>query len=58
MMNRDVTYCNGKGCSLTNKCKRYLEGQRIIANPNEDKNQYWWMDYCEEDSREAFVSVD
>jgi len=55
MMNRDVTYCKGKGCLLAEMCKRYLEGQRIAAS---DDEQYYWFDHCDEESREAFVPVD
>ena len=55
MMNRDVTYCKGKGCLLANKCKRYLEGQRIATS---DDERYYWIDHCDEESREAFVSAD
>jgi hypothetical protein len=52
MMNRDVTYCKGKGCLLTETCKRYKDAQQIDASDNE---QYYWFDHCDEESREAFV---
>lgn len=31
MANRDITYCNGKGCGLRELCRRYVDGQRIIV---------------------------
>lgn len=31
MTNRDITYCNGKCCGLRSRCRRYVDGQRIIA---------------------------
>lgn len=55
MANRDVTYCKGKGCLLAEMCQHYLDGQQIADSDNE---QYHWMDHCDEESREAFVSVD
>ena len=39
MANTDITYCNGKGCILRSQCRRYQDGQRIIANHNGDTNQ-------------------
>lgn len=58
MANRDITYCNGKGCMLKNQCKRYQDGQCIIANHNGDTNQYWWMDNCNEENRDGYISTE
>ena len=57
MANRDVTYCNGKGCVLRGQCRRFVDGQRIIVNAERDENQYWWMESCNEETREGFVAV-
>lgn len=57
MANRDITYCNGKGCGLRERCRRYVDGQRIIANANRDENQYWWMDHCDEEHRDGFMEL-
>ena len=57
MANKDVTYCNGRGCALRGQCRRYVDGQRIIANESRDENQYWWMDNCNEETREGFMAV-
>jgi len=56
MENKDFTYCNGKGCALKDQCRRYQEGQRIIANVNGDTHQYWWMDNCNEENREGYIN--
>lgn len=58
MVNRDITYCNGKGCMLRNHCQRYQDGQRIIANHNGDTNQYYWMDNCNEENRDGYISTE
>ena len=55
MANTDVTYCNGKGCILRNKCRRFQDGQRIIANHNSDTNQHRWMDNCDPETREGYL---
>ena len=57
MANRDVTYCNGRGCALRGQCRRYVDGQRIIANESRDEGQYYWWDNCNEETREGFVAV-
>lgn len=57
MANRDITYCNGKGCGLRERCRRYVDGQRIILNANRDENQHWWMDHCDEEHREGYVEL-
>lgn len=58
MANTEITYCNGKGCILRSQCRRYQDGQRIIANQNGDTNQYLWMDNCDPDDRDGFWSAD
>lgn len=55
MANTDITYCNGKGCILRSQCRRFQEGQRIIANYNGDTNQHWWMDNCDPETREGYL---
>ncbi len=55
MANTDITYCNGKGCVLRIHCKRYQDGLRISANRNGDTNQYWWMDNCNDESRDGYM---
>lgn len=56
-MNKDISYCNGDGCLLRNQCKRYVEGQRIKDNHHGDTNQFYWMDSCNIDNRELFLST-
>lgn len=55
MANTDIIYCNGKGCILRSQCRRFQEGQRIIANYNGDTNQHWWMDNCDPETREGYL---
>lgn len=50
-MNRDFCYCKGRNCRLRDLCKRYLEGTRI----NEDAGNYWWIDNCDEETRECYI---
>lgn len=56
-MANTVTYCNGKGCILRSQCRRFLDGQRIIANHNGDTNQHWWMDNCDPETREGYFAM-
>ena len=56
-MNKDITYCNGDGCLLRNQCKRYVEGPRIKDNHHGDTHQFYWMDSCNIDNRELFLST-
>ncbi len=55
MANRDITYCNGKGCGLRERCRRYVDGQRIMTSRQE--GQYYWMDHCDEEHREGYVEL-
>ena len=55
MANTDITYCNGKGCILRSQCRRFQDGQRIIANYNGDTNQHRWMDNCDPETREGYL---
>ena len=57
MANRDVTYCNGKDCALREQCRRYVDGQRIMANAERDEGQYYWMDHCNVEIREGYVQT-
>ena len=57
MANRDVTYCNGRGCALRGQCRRYVDGQRIMINAERDEGQYYWWDNCNEETREGFAAV-
>ena len=57
MANRDVTYCNGRGCALRGQCRRYVDGQRIMINAERDEGQYYWMESCNEETREGFMAV-
>lgn len=43
------TYCRGKRCLLRTNCNRYLCGQRLPAN-----NQENWIDHCDEETRQMF----
>lgn len=52
MMNRDITYSNGKGCGLRERCRRYIDGQRIIANVERDEGQYYFWDH-----RDGFMEL-
>jgi hypothetical protein len=53
----DIIYCNGSGCGLRWRCRRYLEGQRIVMNTEGDTDQHEWMDNCSEDTREGFIQA-
>ena len=55
MANTDITYCNGKGCILRSQCRRFQDGQRIIANYNGDTNQHRWMDNCDPETRDGYL---
>jgi len=55
MANRDITYCNGKGCGLRERCRRYVDGQRIMTSQQE--GQYYWMDNCDEEHRDGYVEL-
>lgn len=55
--NTDITYCNGSKCAVRESCFRYTEGVAIRANVEGDTNQYWWMDHCDESSRDGYWSV-
>lgn len=55
MLNSDITYCSGKNCLLCSQCRRYQDGQRIINSHEE--GQYYWMDNCNEETREAYIEV-
>lgn len=55
-MDGNITYCNGVGCVLRTQCKRYQDGQRIIANTNGDTGQYAWMDNCNPENREMYIN--
>jgi len=57
MANRDITYCNGKGCGLRERCRRYIDGQRIIANVERDEGQYYFWDHCDEEHRDGFMEL-
>lgn len=54
MANKDFTYCNGKWCGLRSQCRRYLDGQRIIAS--NDDEQYYWMDHCDPEIRDGYIN--
>ncbi len=49
-------YCNGKLCALRTTCRRYSEGQRVILNMDGDTDQHRFMDNCNPETREYFVS--
>ena len=55
MDSTDITYCNGKGCILRSQCRRFQDGQRIIANYNGDTNQHRWMDNCDPETRDGYL---
>ena len=56
--NQDIIYCNGVGCNiLRDHCRRYVEGERIKKNANGDTNQYWWIDHCDVETRESFITI-
>lgn len=52
-MKTDFTYCEGKGCGLRNSCTRYLDGL-TAAN---DHQTHSWMEHCDKESRECYISA-
>lgn len=54
-MNLDMTYCNGKGCLLKDTCRRYVDGQHIILNKDDDTFQYHFMNNCDPETRELYT---
>jgi hypothetical protein len=57
MANTEITYCNGKGCILRSQCRRFQDGQRIIANVERDTGQYIFMDNCDSETREGYLAM-
>ncbi len=50
-MNRDRTYCNGKGCAIKETCTRYTEGKAIDTSAQ----GYWWMEHCDIEHRTGYT---
>ena len=44
------TYCRGVRCLLRSNCKRYLGGQYV----HDEGNEQSWIDYCDEEERDFF----
>lgn len=51
-INKDFTYCNGKGCALKEHCVRHLSGLRVPK----DVSGYWWMECCDEETRNGYIN--
>lgn len=43
MANKDFCYCLGQGCSLKDKCVRYLDGKKITDSK---EGRWWFMEEC------------
>ncbi len=50
-MNRDRTYCKGKGCAIKESCTRYTEGKAIEPSAQ----GYWWMEHCDIEHRTGYT---
>lgn len=48
--NKDFVYCQGIGCTLKERCIRYIEGLQL------PKGNWWWQIDCGED-RSSFLPV-
>lgn len=48
------TYCDGIGCLLRQQCRRYVEGQHVLAARHE--GQYYWQDHCDPETREMYLT--
>ena len=46
-------FCSGEGCLFSSHCHRYVDGRGI------DKHAagYLWMEHCEEEERQAYLSL-
>ncbi len=47
------TYCDGIGCALRERCRRYVKGQRI----DRSAPGYTWISGCSDENREGFYPV-
>jgi len=52
------TYCNGRGCLLKDMCRLYVDGLAVYTNRQGDTDQHRWMDNCDPETRELFISTD
>lgn len=50
-MNDDMTYCQGKGCSLRESCLRYVEGKPL------SEGFHWWMQHCDPEFRDGYIKA-
>lgn len=50
-----MTYCNGNGCMLSQSCRRWTEGQRVIKNNSGDTDQHRFIDHCDVETRELYI---
>lgn len=48
-MNRDYTYCKGKGCALCMRCRQYTDGRNVPTT-----GFGWWLEQCDEETRECY----
>lgn len=51
------TYCDGVGCILRERCRRFVDGQRIKLNREKDSGQYYWMSHCDIEAREGYKGI-
>lgn len=58
MMTLNDIYCNGKGCLLKDQCKKYVNSKAIYINKHGDTNQYRWMDNCDPETRDGYISTE
>lgn len=55
MANIFITYCDGRGCALRERCRRFVDGKRIKQNREGDTGQYYWMEHCDIETREGYA---
>lgn len=47
------TFCEGAGCMLRDRCRRFLDGVSI----DRSASGYVWVSGCEEESRPLYLPV-
>lgn len=47
------TYCEGVGCVLCDRCRRFVEGQSIAK----DSPGFHWMSGCDTEERNGFLPL-
>lgn len=46
-------FCNGIGCQLHSRCRRYVDGTKI----DQSISGYGWMTSCDEEERPAYMPL-